>query len=56
MANLLSAAGADRLMTMDLHAGQIQGFFDIPVDHLDASAIFVPHIKRLNLKNLVFEK
>ena len=45
IANLLSASGADRLMTMDLHAGQIQGFFDIPVDHLDASAIFVPYLK-----------
>ncbi|MFT5955916.1 MAG: ribose-phosphate pyrophosphokinase, partial [Cyclobacteriaceae bacterium] len=54
MANLLSAAGAHRLMTMDLHAGQIQGFFDIPVDHLDGSAIFVPYIKKLSLKNLVF--
>lgn len=53
MANLLTAAGANRLMTMDLHAGQIQGFFDIPVDHLDGSAIFVPYIKELNLENLV---
>ena len=44
-ANLLSAAGADRLMTCDLHAGQIQGFFDFPVDHLDGSAIFVPYLK-----------
>jgi len=54
MANLLTAAGANRLMTMDLHAGQIQGFFDIPVDHLDGSAIFVPYIKNLNLDNLIF--
>ncbi|REE02197.1 ribose-phosphate pyrophosphokinase [Marinoscillum furvescens] len=54
MANLLTAAGANRLMTMDLHAGQIQGFFDIPVDHLDGTAIFVPYIKQLNLDNLVF--
>ena len=54
IANLLSASGADRLMTMDLHAGQIQGFFDIPVDHLDASAIFVPYLKTKNLDNLVF--
>lgn len=54
MANLLTAAGADRLMTMDLHAGQIQGFFDIPVDHLDGTAIFVPHIKRMGLDNLIF--
>ncbi|MCG8322886.1 MAG: ribose-phosphate pyrophosphokinase [Cytophagales bacterium] len=53
-ANLLSAAGADRLMTCDLHAGQIQGFFDFPVDHLDGSAIFVPYLKSLKLDNLVF--
>jgi ribose-phosphate pyrophosphokinase len=43
-----------RVMTMDLHAPQIQGFFDIPVDHLDATAIFVPYIKQLNLPNLIF--
>ncbi len=52
IANLITAAGAHRIMTMDLHAAQIQGFFDIPVDHLDASVIFVPHIKALNLPNL----
>lgn len=52
VANLLTAAGAHRVMTMDLHAAQIQGFFDIPVDHLDASVIFVPYIKSLNLQNL----
>jgi len=52
VANLLTAAGADRVMTMDLHASQIQGFFDIPVDHLDASVIFVPYIKSLELGNL----
>lgn len=52
IANLITAAGAHRIMTMDLHAAQIQGFFDIPVDHLDASVIFVPYIKSLNLKNL----
>src|SRR5690554_4263024 len=52
IANLISAAGAHRIMTMDLHAAQIQAFFDIPVDHLDASIIFVPHIKSLNLPNL----
>jgi ribose-phosphate pyrophosphokinase len=52
VANLLTAAGADRVMTMDLHASQIQGFFDIPVDHLDASVIFVPYIKSLGLANL----
>jgi ribose-phosphate pyrophosphokinase len=52
VANMLRAAGADRIMTLDLHAGQIQGFFDIPVDHLDASVIFVPYIKSLNLPHL----
>lgn len=54
VANLLTVAGADRVMTMDLHAPQIQGFFDIPVDHLDSSAIFIPYIERLNLTNLTF--
>jgi ribose-phosphate pyrophosphokinase len=54
MANLISAAGADRIMTCDLHADQIQGFFDIPVDHLDGSYVFVPYIRSLNLQNLVF--
>lgn len=53
-ANLFSAAGADRLMTIDLHAGQIQGFFDFPVDHLYGSAIFVPYLRSLDLKNIVF--
>ncbi len=53
-ANLLTAAGAQRIMTMDLHAPQIQGFFDIPVDHLDASAIFYPYVKQLNLDDLIF--
>ena len=53
-ANLLSAAGADRLMTIDLHAGQIQGFFDFPVDHLYGSAIFVPYLRKMSLENLVF--
>lgn len=53
-ANLLSAAGADRLMTIDLHAGQIQGFFDFPVDHLYGSAIFVPYLRNISLNNLVF--
>jgi ribose-phosphate pyrophosphokinase len=52
VANLLVAAGIHRIMTMDLHAAQIQGFFDIPVDHLDASVIFVPYIKSLGLKKL----
>ncbi len=52
VANLLTAAGVDRIMTMDLHADQLQGFFDVPVDHLYASALFVPYIKALNLDNL----
>ncbi len=54
VANMLTAAGADRVVTMDLHAPQIQGYFDIPVDHLDASAIFIPYIESLNLENLTF--
>ncbi|HNV29412.1 MAG TPA: ribose-phosphate pyrophosphokinase [Cyclobacteriaceae bacterium] len=54
IANLLSAAGANRIMTCDLHADQIQGFFDIPVDHLDGNYIFVPYLKSLNLKNIIF--
>ena len=54
VANLLVAAGANRVITMDLHAPQIQGFFDIPVDHLDSSAIFIPCIESLNLENLTF--
>lgn len=54
VANMLVAAGADRLITMDLHAPQIQGYFDIPVDHLDSSAVFIPYIEKLNLENLVF--
>ena len=53
VANLISAAGADRIMTCDLHAGQIQGFFDIPVDHLDGSFIFVPYVRSLKLDNLL---
>lgn len=52
VANLLVAAGINRIMTMDLHAAQIQGFFDVPVDHLDASIIFVPYIKSLGLGHL----
>lgn len=53
VADLLNAAHVDRIMTMDLHADQIQGFFNIPVDHLYASSLFVPYIKALNLDNLV---
>ncbi len=54
VANMLTAAGADRIITMDLHAPQIQGYFDIPVDHLDSSAIFIPYIESLQLENLTF--
>ncbi len=52
VANLLQAAGATRIMTMDLHADQIQGFFEKPVDHLFASTIFLPYVRSLNLDNL----
>jgi ribose-phosphate pyrophosphokinase len=54
VANMLVAAGADRVITMDLHAPQIQGYFDIPVDHLDSSAVFIPYITLLKLENLTF--
>jgi ribose-phosphate pyrophosphokinase len=54
LATLLEAAGANRVITMDLHAPQIQAFFDIPVDHLDSSAIFIPYIESLKLPNLTF--
>ena len=54
IANLLTAAGVHRLITIDLHADQIQGFFDVPVDHLYASSIFLPYIKKLDLPNLIF--
>jgi ribose-phosphate pyrophosphokinase len=53
VADMLTTAGVSRIMTMDLHADQIQGFFDIPVDHLHASSIFVPYIRSLNLDDLV---
>ena len=52
VANLLRAAGADRVMTCDLHAGQIQGFFDIPVDHVYASKVFIPYIRNRHFKDL----
>ena len=52
VSNLLQTAGATRIMTMDLHADQIQGFFEKPVDHLYASTIFLPYIKKLNLDNI----
>ncbi len=53
VADLLMAAGVDRVITMDLHADQIQGFFDVPVDHLYASSVFIPYIQSLNLPDLV---
>ncbi len=53
IADMLAVAGMTRLMTMDLHADQIQGFFDIPVDHLYASSVFVNYVKSLKLKDLV---
>ena len=53
VADLLTTAGVDRVITMDLHADQIQGFFDIPVDHLYASSVFIPYIQSLKLENLV---
>lgn len=52
VANLIAEAGADRVLTMDLHAEQIQGFFDIPVDHLTASPVFIKHFKDLGLENV----
>ncbi len=52
VANLLVAAGVDRVMTMDLHADQIQGFFDIPVDHLYGSSVLLPYLESLKLENL----
>lgn len=52
VANLLTAAGIDRVITMDLHAEQIQGFFEVPVDHLYASTIFVPYLQKLDIPNL----
>lgn len=53
VANMLMAAGVDRLMTMDLHADQIQGFFEVPVDHLYASTIFFPELEKLDNGNLI---
>ncbi|PIP20611.1 MAG: phosphoribosylpyrophosphate synthetase [Candidatus Omnitrophica bacterium CG23_combo_of_CG06-09_8_20_14_all_40_11] len=53
VANLLTIAGANRILTMDLHAGQIQGFFDIPVDHLFAVGVFIEYLSKLKLKDLV---
>ena len=53
VADLLSAAGVNRVITMDLHADQIQGFFNVPVDHLYASSVFIPYIKSLKLEDMV---
>ena len=52
VANMLAAAGCDRVMTCDLHADQIQGFFDFPVDHIYASAVFLPYLQKMNIENL----
>ncbi len=52
MADMLGVAGVDRVLTMDLHAAQLQGFFDVPVDHLYGSAVFLDHLKQMNLENL----
>ena len=52
IANLLEAAGANRIMTIDFHSDQLQGFFDIPVDHLKSEAIFIPYLKKTELSNL----
>lgn len=54
IANLLEAAGVNRIMTMDFHADQIQGFFDIPVDHLKGEAIFMPYLKGQDMSNVTF--
>ncbi len=54
IANILETAGVNRIMTMDLHADQIQGFFDIPVDHLKSEAIFIPYLKTLDMDNVIF--
>lgn len=53
VANLLTAAGVDRVITMDLHAEQIQGFFEVPVDHLYASTIFIPYLQNLDIPDLL---
>ncbi|MBK8827000.1 MAG: ribose-phosphate diphosphokinase [Saprospiraceae bacterium] len=54
VANILQASGVNRIMTMDLHADQIQGFFDIPVDHLKSEAIFIPYLAKQDLSNVTF--
>ena len=54
IASMIEAAGADRVVTMDFHAEQIQGFFDIPVDHLKSNAIFIPYLSKQDLSNTIF--
>jgi len=54
LAKMIEAAGANRIMTMDFHADQIQGFFDIPVDHLKSEAIYIPYFKEQDLSNVIF--
>ena len=54
IASILEAAGIDRIMTMDFHADQIQGFFDVPVDHLKSEAIFIPYLSKADLSNVIF--
>ncbi len=54
MANMFTAAGVDRIMTMDLHADQVQGFFDIPVDHLRSEAIYVPYLEKQDMSQVIF--
>jgi ribose-phosphate pyrophosphokinase len=54
MANLLTTAGANRIMTMDLHADQVQGFFDIPMDHLRSEAIYMPYLAAQDMSNVIF--
>lgn len=54
IANVIEAAGANRIVTMDFHADQIQGFFDIPVDHLKGEAIFMPYLAKQDLSNVIF--
>lgn len=54
MANMFTAAGVNRIMTMDLHADQVQGFFDIPVDHLRSEAIYVPYLEKQDLSKVIF--
>ena len=54
IANLLEAAGVDRIMTLDFHADQIQGFFDIPVDHLQSQAVFIPYFEEQDMSNVIF--